>query len=95
MSRTHAGTMSAIMNLPGTGRDARLAEREKLCTCAGCPTYEGTGETKLLFCVMGMGGAIRTEKECFCAPCQLTDAVGLRTNFHCTRGSGLEQGRKK
>lgn len=95
MSRTHAEIMSELMSRPKEERDKRIADLTKLCTCAECPTYEGTGETKLLFCIMGKGSAIKTEKECFCAPCPVTDAVELRTNFHCTRGSGLEQGRKE
>jgi len=95
VSKTHDEIMSGLMSLPKAGRDAKLAELARLCTCADCPTCEGTGETKLLFCILGKSTVIKTGKECFCAPCPLTDAVELRTNFHCTRGSGLRQGRNK
>ncbi len=87
--------MSELTGLPKADRDARIAELTRLCTCADCPTYRGTGETKLLFCMLGKAGVIKTEKECFCAPCPVTDALGLRWNFYCTRGSGLQQQRKK
>ena len=95
MSKTHAEIMSGLMSMPKAGRDARLAELTKLCTWAECQTYEGTKEMKRLFCILGESQLIKTEKECFCAPCPLTDAVELGTNFHCTRGSGLRQGRNK
>jgi len=93
--KTHAEIMAEVMGLPKADRDAKIAELTKLCTCAECPTYEGTGETKLLFCALGKSSVIKTEKECFCSPCPVTDAVELRWNFYCTRGSGIQQGRKK
>lgn len=94
-SKTHAEIMTELMSLPKAERDAKVAELSKLCTCATCPTYKGTGETKLLFCALGKSAVIKNEKECICPACPVTPAVELKWNFYCTRGSGLQQGRKK
>lgn len=87
--------MAEVMGLPKAEREAKMDELTKLCTCADCPTYKGTGETGRLFCALGKSGVITKEIECFCSPCPVSDAVELRWNFYCTRGSGLQQGRKK
>jgi hypothetical protein len=95
MSKTHAEIMSGLMTLPKAERDAKVAELTKLCTCADCPNFTGTGETKLLFCALGKSAIIKAEKECICPACPVTPEVALKWNFYCTRGSGLQQGRKQ
>lgn len=91
MARTHDEIMAGLMKRPKAEIDAKLEELKALCTCADCPSFKGTGETKLLFCLLGKSNVIQKEVECFCAPCPVTDAVELRSNFHCTRGSGRQQ----
>jgi len=86
--------MAELMKQPKAVIDAKMAELTGLCTCADCPTYKGTGETKLLFCALGGGKAIKEEKECLCPACPVTPEVMLRWNFYCLKGSGMQQSTK-
>jgi len=95
MGKTHAEIMAELMKWPKGEVDSKIAELTGLCTCADCPTFKGTGETKLLFCALGKSHPIKTEKECICPACPVTPAVALKWNFYCTRGSGQQQGRAK
>jgi hypothetical protein len=72
-------------------RKAQTAENMKLCICAACPTYVGTGESKVYFCSMGKSEVIKEEKGCTCPECPVTARMGLRWEFYCTRGAGREQ----
>ena len=93
-SKTHTEIMSGLMSLPKEQREAKVAELTRLCTCATCPSFKGTGETKLLLCALGKSAVIKDEKECLCPACPVTPAVNLKWNFYCTRGSGRQQERK-
>ncbi len=91
--KTHEQIMGELMRLPKAEIDAKVAELTKMCTCAGCPTYKGTGESKLLFCALGKSSVIKKEVDCICPSCPVTPAVALKWKFYCTRGSGLQQGK--
>ena len=58
-----------------------------MCTCGGCPSYKGTGETVLLFCYTGKSSKIKKEKGCICPGCPVAKQMGLKHNYFCTRGS--------
>lgn len=62
-----------------------------MCTCGGCPSYKGTGETALLFCYTTKSKKIRKEKGCVCGGCPVTKQMGLKYMYYCTRGTEKEQ----
>jgi hypothetical protein len=72
-------------------RKATIAEYTNMCICASCPTYVGTGETKLLFCDLGKSDVITEDKGCTCPGCPVTPKMGLRWNDYCLKGSGRER----
>lgn len=72
---------------------AKVEENKKICAdyCGKCPSYEGTGETKLVFCALGKSDKITQEKGCLCPGCPIqTDMMHLRWDYYCTKGSGRE-----
>jgi len=69
----------------------KIAELTKMCLCGRCPTYKGTGETKLLFCMTGKSAIIKKENGCVCPTCPVTDKLDLRWIYYCIKGSGKEQ----
>jgi hypothetical protein len=72
-------------------RKAKMEQNKKLCICGGCPTYKGTGEKALLFCVTGKSSIIKKEKGCICAKCPLTAQLALTRFTFCLRGSEAQQ----
>ncbi len=74
--------------------EAEMAERAKkiksMCICAGCPSYEGTGETELGFCLTGKSSVIKEKKGCTCGGCPVTEIISLRWVYYCTRGAARE-----
>lgn len=74
--------------------EAEMAERAKkiksMCICASCPSYEGTGETELAFCLIGKSSVITEEKGCTCGGCPVTDMMSLRWVYYCTKGAARE-----
>ncbi|MHA1311808.1 MAG: DUF2769 domain-containing protein [Candidatus Helarchaeota archaeon] len=58
--------------------------------CGKCPTYKGTGETSLGFCMEGKSSIITEKKECLCKDCPIYKLMNLRWSHFCIRGSALE-----
>ncbi len=75
--------------------EKQMAQLTKMCICGKCPTYTGTGEKKLLFCLIGKSTIIKEEKGCICPTCPVTRTMGLKWSYYCIRGSGKEQAAKK
>lgn len=83
--------MQAMNMMSPEEREAKIAELAKMCICDGCPTYAGTGEKRLLFCITGKSEIIKKEKGCICPVCPVQENMALRWDYYCTRGSGKEQ----
>ncbi|MHA2059910.1 MAG: DUF2769 domain-containing protein [Candidatus Ranarchaeia archaeon] len=62
-----------------------------MCQCAKCPTYQGTGETILVFCTLGKSDHIQQEKECLCPQCGVTKTMSMRWTHYCTQGSAYDR----
>ncbi|HUY00660.1 MAG TPA: DUF2769 domain-containing protein [Candidatus Deferrimicrobium sp.] len=58
--------------------------------CGKCPTYQGTGETALAFCMEGKSSIIAEKKACLCRECPISKTMSLRWSHYCIRGSALE-----
>ncbi len=58
--------------------------------CGKCPSYEGTGETKLGFCTLGKSSVIHEQKGCLCAQCPISRTMSLRWNHYCSQGKAIE-----
>ncbi|MFX0208478.1 MAG: DUF2769 domain-containing protein [Candidatus Hodarchaeota archaeon] len=58
--------------------------------CKKCPSYEGTGETKLAFCTLGKSSVILEQKGCLCPQCPIFRTMSLRWNHYCSRGNAIE-----
>jgi hypothetical protein len=73
--------------------NAAMEEKSKICAtmCGTCPSYEGTGEEKLLFCATGKSDVITEEKGCTCGGCAVQDQMMLRWDYYCMKGSGKDQ----
>ncbi len=69
---------------------ARIKELDRECVCAMCPTYLGTGEEKLTFCVIGKSTVIEKESGCICPGCPVQIELALKWDYYCTKGSGKE-----
>jgi hypothetical protein len=88
---TFEQTLEMMALMSPEEREAYLAELTGMCLCEACPTYEGTGETVLLFCVHGKSDIITEDKGCPCRKCPVTEKMGLRWNDYCLKGSGQER----
>lgn len=58
--------------------------------CGKCPSYEGTGEESLAFCMEGKSSVITEKKACLCGGCPISRTMSLRWGYYCTDGSALE-----
>ncbi len=58
--------------------------------CGKCPTYEGTGETALVFCTLGKSSIIAEQKGCLCAQCPIAKTMSLRWDQYCIKGKAME-----
>ncbi len=58
--------------------------------CGKCPSYIGTGEKNLAFCMMGKSSIITEKKGCLCSECPITKTMSLRWRYYCTEGSAME-----
>ena len=58
--------------------------------CGKCPSYEGTGETELAFCMTGKSTKIKEQKGCLCNQCPITKTMTLRWAYYCARGTAME-----
>lgn len=79
------------MKLSDTERKTMTEQNKKLCICGGCPTYKGTGEKALLFCITGKSTIIKKDKGCICTTCPVTTQLGLTHLTFCLRGSEAQQ----
>ncbi len=73
----------------------RIRELDRECICGMCPSYMGTGEEKLTFCVIGKSTVITKEKGCICPGCPVQVELKLSWDYYCTKGSGKELAGKK
>ena len=80
-----------MMSMPEEQRMKMMQEMKKMCICASCPSYVGTGETAIFFCNMGKSSVITEEKGCTCAGCPVTEKRGLTKLYFCIKGSEKEQ----
>ena len=87
--------LESMKNLSEDEIKAKVEEAKKICAdyCGKCPSYTGTGETKLVFCspMVGKSEIIKEEKGCLCGSCPVQQSMGLRWGYYCTRGSAKEQ----
>ena len=88
-------SMEAMSKMSPKEIETQMAQLTKMCICGKCPSYMGTGEKKLLFCLTGKSTIIKNENGCICMTCPVTDKMGLKWSYYCTRGSGKEQAGKK
>ena len=88
---TFEQAMQAMSKISPEEMKTRVAELKKICICGKCPSYKGTGEKGLLFCVAGRSALIKKEKGCMCPTCPVTEMIGLRWIYYCMKGSGKEQ----
>ncbi len=88
--KTFEQNMEALTNLSPQEMAARLRELDQECICGMCPSYLGTGEERLTFCVIGKSKAIEKEKGCVCPACPVQTELALRWDYYCTKGSGKE-----
>ena len=58
--------------------------------CGKCPSYKGTGEESLAFCMGGKSSIITKKKNCLCGQCPITKMMNLRWEHYCTNGSAIE-----
>jgi len=70
---------------------AKTDMMRSICNCVGCPSYKGTGETALLFCLVDKSTKIKKEKGCICGGCPVTKEMKLTHTYYCTRGTEKEQ----
>ena len=85
--------MEAMKKLTSDEYAKKTAEIKKVCKdyCGQCPSYAGTKEKDLGFCITGKSKIIKEENGCLCAACPVTGDLSLSWEYYCTRGSGSEQ----
>ena len=83
--------MQAMMQMPEEEQMKKKQILASMCTCRGCPSYAGTGESQVMFCGSGKSSYITEEKGCICAECPVTPEMGLKNLYYCTRGNEAEQ----
>ena len=83
--------MQTMMQMPEEEQMKKKQMLANICTCKGCPSYEGTGENQVMFCSSGKSNYIADEKGCICDGCPVTPEMGLKNIYYCTRGNEAEQ----
>jgi hypothetical protein len=58
-----------------------------MCKCATCPSNQGTGENKVVFCNLGKTTLIQEKKGCLCRECPNTHMMSFRWDYYCIQGS--------
>lgn len=58
--------------------------------CGRCPSYVGTGETKLAFCTLGKSEIIKEQKGCLCSQCPISKTMSMRWDHYCSKGDALK-----
>jgi hypothetical protein len=79
--------MDKLQGMSEEGREKQVDRLETMCICNDCPTYQGTGAEKLLFCIKGISDIITKEVGCTCGICPVVERMGLTRLYYCTRGS--------
>lgn len=80
---------------------SKMSEKEKknsreqviyMCNdyCGKFPSYEGTGEESLAFCMEGKSSIISEKKECLCGQCPITKMMSLRWSYYYAEGNAME-----
>jgi len=92
MSESFEDKMKAMKDLSDEEMAKRIEEVKAICAsfCGECPSYTGTGETELGFCITDKSKAITEEKGCLCTSCPITSQMSLRWKYFCTLGSAGE-----
>ena len=83
--------MQTMMAMPEEERMKHMKKLMGMCIYGDCPTYMGTGETKVLFCGIRGSQVIMEEKECTCGACPVTPEMALTRLYYCTRGNEAQQ----
>lgn len=93
MPKNYEELMEMMSEMPVEEMEKKMEEMTKICQtqCGKCPSYEGTGETKFLFCGNGESDKISEEKGCTCGGCQVQKDMMLRWDYYCMKGSGKDQ----
>jgi len=73
------------------GLEDRIEDLKKDCICETCPSYAGTGESRLLFCGTEISEIVTQEQGCTCGICPVYKRLGLTRNYFCTRDSEASQ----
>jgi len=96
-SETFEQKMGALKKQSPEDYSKRISEINKTCKeyCGGCPSYVGTGEKDLVFCITGKSKTIKEENGCLCAACPVSGDLSLKWEYYCTRGSGTQQAIKQ
>jgi len=74
---TFEKTMEAMGKMSPDEMKAKMAELTKICMCGKCPSYKGTGETKLLFCLTGKAELSKKRKAAYVLPVLLLKKLVL------------------
>jgi hypothetical protein len=88
--RAFEQAMEGLDKLSPSEMQAKIKELDGMCICGVCPSYMGTGEEKLTFCVIGKSTIIKEENGCICPGCPVQIELALKWEYYCTRGSGKE-----
>jgi hypothetical protein len=93
MAETFEEKMADWGNMSQEERDGMIEDIQSMCAnfCGECPSYTGTGEHKLGFCVQGKSDVIEKDKGCLCPGCPITGKLSLRWDHFCLNGSSFEQ----
>ncbi len=88
--KTFERNMEELDKMSPEELEAKIKELDRECVCAMCPTFLGTGEEKLTFCVIGKSTIIEKESGCICPGCPVQSELALKWEYYCTRGSCKE-----
>ena len=89
--KTFEQNMEAMSKMTPEKMQSKIKELDKICICGKCPTYTGTGEKKLTFCIIGKSTIIKKDKGCLCPTCPVQKSLALRWDRYCLKSSGKEQ----
>jgi Zn finger protein HypA/HybF involved in hydrogenase expression len=91
---TFEQVMESMSGMSAAQTKAKINELDGQCICNMCPSFMGTGEEKLTFCMIGRSSIIKEENGCICPGCPVQSDLALRWDYYCTKGSGRQLSRK-
>jgi hypothetical protein len=93
MAETFEDRMKKMAGMPKEDTAEMIDDVKNVCRdyCGNCPSYFGTGEKELGFCITAKSKAIKNEAGCLCSGCPISEKMSYRWEYYCTRGSGREQ----